>query len=315
MFFKATVCSDVMRLKFLFFLMCLISLFFIPIGSEEQIPNTSSNDAVSDTLSEMNFTLMEQYVTEGNNQFDAGNYQDAMISYDKSLSIFPNNTDVLYQKGRCLNNLGNYDEAIIVYDKVLSIDANYSDALKSRGLSLDNLGKTDEAIASYDQALSISPNDTGVLFLKGSTLGEIGKYDEAMTYFNQTINIDPTDTDALYQMGQTLEKVGRKDDAVAYYDKVLAIDPTNTEALNSKNLALGQPVTNQVQGSKLDQGILLVIGIIIAFIVGIIIIDRVRHRRRQKTDDIDLVVTDVGEKIDDAGKQTQTKEDDDWKGI
>jgi tetratricopeptide (TPR) repeat protein len=307
MFFKAPILVYIMKSTVVFFLIGMIPLFFIP-SSQGQTLQTTTNDTADQSL-----LLEEQYFSRGNTLFDSSDYKGAVSSYDKALSINPNDTDVLYQKGRAQNNLGQYDLALTTYDKVLSIDANYSDALKSKGITLDNLGRTDESLASYDQALSISPNDTGTLFLKGSLLEKLGRYDEAMTYFNKTLVVSPTDTDALYQMGQTLEKVGRKNDAIPYYDKALAIDPTNTAVLNSKNLAMGQPVVNQVQGSKMDQGILIAIGVIIAVIIAIIIVDRMRANRQGRRAVDKQVVSD--DKRFEKDEPTPTGDVDGWKGI
>jgi tetratricopeptide (TPR) repeat protein len=51
-----------------------------------------------------------------------GRYYGPIMYYDKALSINPNATDILHNKGIVLIKLVKYNEAIIVFDKILSLD-------------------------------------------------------------------------------------------------------------------------------------------------------------------------------------------------
>ena len=70
-------------------------------------------------------------------------------------------------------DLNNYNEAIILYDESLKIDPNDTFVLINNGIALSYLKKYEEAIVCYDNALRIDPNDTVVLRNKGITLNDL----------------------------------------------------------------------------------------------------------------------------------------------
>ncbi len=61
-----------------------------------------------------------------------GNYNLAIIYYDKALAIDPKNVDALTGKGNVLSHLGNQTEAAGFYDKALAIDPKNVDALTGK---------------------------------------------------------------------------------------------------------------------------------------------------------------------------------------
>ena len=62
------------------------------------------------------------------------------------------------QKGNALTKLERYEEAITSYDTTLTINPDNYEAWGNRGLTLYNLGKYEEAIVSYNKAIEINPD-------------------------------------------------------------------------------------------------------------------------------------------------------------
>lgn len=89
-----------------------------------------------------------------------GIYKDAIQTYDMALSITPDATDILGNKGIVLIKLGYYTEAIKIFDRILSIDANSVIGLYNKGTCLDKLGQHIQAKELHDKALKINPNYT-----------------------------------------------------------------------------------------------------------------------------------------------------------
>jgi tetratricopeptide (TPR) repeat protein len=105
---------------------------------------------------------------------DLGNYNGAILYYDKALAINPGEADVLYNKGNALYDLGNYNGAILYYDKALAINPKYEDALYNKGLALDSLGNYTGAIEFYNKTLAIDPKNTFALTNKDAILHMLG---------------------------------------------------------------------------------------------------------------------------------------------
>ena len=60
--------------------------------------------------------------------FAIGRFEDALASYDRALSIKPENAETLYHRGLALANLWRYDEAIVAWQRALTIDPRHPHA-------------------------------------------------------------------------------------------------------------------------------------------------------------------------------------------
>ena len=128
------------------------------------------------------------WITKGVALDELGKPQDAIVWYDKALSLDKNDTDAMYNKGVALDELGKPQDAIVWYDKALSLDKNDTDAMYNKGVALDELGKPQDAIVWYDKALSLDKNDTDAMDNKGVALDELGKPQDAIVWFDKALN-------------------------------------------------------------------------------------------------------------------------------
>jgi tetratricopeptide (TPR) repeat protein len=173
--------------------------------------------------------LAEQYYGEGINFTHAGQYNEALASYDKAVFIRPNNADAWLNRGVVLENLGRYSEAIDSYDKAIALQPASAEAWYGRGISLRKLGRYADAIFAYEKAIAINPSYVEAWLNRGVALDYLGRYDEA----------------------------------IASYDKVLALQPNHTLALENRKIAL----TKQNRFNPTSLGVLFVLLVIIAGVV------------------------------------------------
>ena len=131
------------------------------------------------------------WILLANNLKEKGNYSGAISIYDKSLSMKPNNKEIIANKGDTLNQMGNYSGAISIYDKALRIDNNYIYALDGKGWALLELGNYTQALPYFDKALQIDPTLVDALNFKGQTLYKFGNYTGAHYYLNKALQLDP----------------------------------------------------------------------------------------------------------------------------
>jgi tetratricopeptide (TPR) repeat protein len=169
--------------------------------------------------------LAEQYYSDGVNFSNAGQYADALASYDKAVFIRPNNADAWLNRGVVLENLGQFSDAVDSYDKAIILQPAYAEAWYNRGIALRKLGRYADAISSYDKAIAIRPSYIEALLNRGVALDYLGRYDEA----------------------------------VASYDRVLALQPDHTTARENRDIAL----TKQSRLNPTTIGALILIIIII----------------------------------------------------
>jgi tetratricopeptide (TPR) repeat protein len=126
-------------------------------------------------------------------------YDQAIVYFDKSIEISPNNY-AFVEKGNILyDQKKQYEKAVSQYDQALKIEVT-TDKLKMKAdaLYMTAREKTgnyslDDALDCYVEVLKRDPENPGALGGKGNTLREMKKHDDAITSLNQSIKIDPED--------------------------------------------------------------------------------------------------------------------------
>ena len=174
----------------------------------------------------------------GNDQFNKGNFREAIDSFDKALQIKPDDHEAWYGRGNALVNLGRYEEAIDSYDKALQIKPDYHEAWCNRGNALDDLGRYEEAIDSCDKAVQIKPDFHQAWFNRGNALVNLGRYEEAIDSYDKAVQIKPDYHEAWYNRGIALGNLGRYEESIDSYDKAIQIKPDKHEAWYGRGSAL-----------------------------------------------------------------------------
>lgn len=91
--------------------------------------------------------------------------------------------DIEYYQARRYFEKGEYSEAILLYEKSLSVNPSHTRALKDIGYSFQWTGRYDEAIAVFRKLLSIKPGDDKIKMALADTLAWQKKYPEAAAIF------------------------------------------------------------------------------------------------------------------------------------
>jgi len=87
---------------------------------------------------------------------DKGRIENANIVYDRMIELDANNVKAWYNKGYILLEIQNKpEEAIPFFSKSIQIFPQYTDAIYNLGLCYERLNRTDEARAQYKLALEI----------------------------------------------------------------------------------------------------------------------------------------------------------------
>ncbi len=71
---------------------------------------------------EYNLKTIDELSEIGKKQLDDGQYEDALNSFQKAISLNQNDPDLWNMKGIALRSLGRYNEAIECFNKSLEID-------------------------------------------------------------------------------------------------------------------------------------------------------------------------------------------------
>ncbi|WP_228052168.1 tetratricopeptide repeat protein, partial [Tychonema sp. LEGE 07199] len=189
----------------------------------------------------------EAWKKRGNEQYDLGDFEGALNSYDKALEFQPDYPEAWNNRGAVLNNLGRHEEAIAYYDKALEIEPDDHIPWKNWGNTLRKLGKLSEAITSLDKALEIKPDKHEVWINRGVVLHNLGRLEDARSSLDKALEIKPDYRVAWNNRGFALDDLGRHEDARSSYDKALEIKPDYRVAwINRSNTVSSATRHNQV---------------------------------------------------------------------
>ncbi|RCJ37938.1 prenyltransferase [Nostoc minutum NIES-26] len=178
------------------------------------------------------------WFNQGYEQCIAGNFVDAIISFDNALKFKPDYHDAWNNRGLALVNLGRYEEALACYDNALKFKPDYHDAWHCRGISLGYLGQHKQALASFDNALKFKPDYHDAWNNRGLALVNLEQYEEAIASHDSAIKIKPDYHEAWHNRGYALANLGELEEAIASYDNALKFKPDFHETWNYRGGAL-----------------------------------------------------------------------------
>jgi tetratricopeptide (TPR) repeat protein len=125
--------------------------------------------------------------------------------YVSDINTYSETKKLLYEawnnRGISLDKLGRHNEAIMSYDKVISLKPDKFEAWYNRGSTLDKLGRYKEAIASYEKAISLNPDEFKAWHMKGLICLKRGEYSESISCFDRVIAACPDKYDSHYSIG------------------------------------------------------------------------------------------------------------------
>jgi protein O-GlcNAc transferase len=166
------------------------------------------------------------------------NFAVAAELFERALSIQPNHSGSLNNRGIALFELHRYMEALGSFNRAVGIKPDFADALNNRGNTLRALARYAEALESYEVALRYEPGNATVLGNRGIALQSLKRNVEAVASYDRSLAIKPDNAEALNNRGVALLDLGRLDDAMASFDRALALKPQYVEALNNRGNAL-----------------------------------------------------------------------------
>lgn len=137
-----------------------------------------SNNFAYSADSQTNIADMDKIktVTEIGSLVNQKQYNIALEKCNSALEIYKDEADLYYWRATILASIGQHKEALVDYDKVVSLKPQDSTALVMRGICKSELQDTEGAIADFNQALHINPQDPSAYSMRACVKLEMGDY-------------------------------------------------------------------------------------------------------------------------------------------
>jgi tetratricopeptide (TPR) repeat protein len=175
-------------------------------------------------------------------------WRDSYTLFKHTIDVTENNYAIYGNFGNLLREAGQIDEAIDYYNKSLQINPNNYTVYSSLGCALAEKGKIEEAINCFQKAIELTKNrklnaNQGPGFAEAhynlaSLLSQQGQQEQAIEHLRIFLKIRPDDAEMHFNFGVLLQKQGKTDFAIESFRRALEIDPGYEKARIELNTAL-----------------------------------------------------------------------------
>ena len=149
------------------------------------VANTNPNQEASD------LELIESWFNLGLKQVSAGEFDKAIVSWEKALKIDPNLSEAWHNRGSALGRLGEYEKAVKSFQQALKIDPNNDRAWNDCAHALYQLQQWSDAVISWSNALKIMPANHLFWYNRGCALEQLENWTEAIISYEKSLEIKP----------------------------------------------------------------------------------------------------------------------------
>ncbi|NHI95026.1 MAG: tetratricopeptide repeat protein [Candidatus Lokiarchaeota archaeon] len=189
---------------------------------------------------------------------------EAMESYDKALTMDPNNFVALYGKGRLLasqnlnatalelfekaveikpnvipllieianisGSLGRFADAVFWYEKALLINDELTDALANNAITSIQIGKPERALECISRAIKLEPDNAGYWDRKGLIHLELQEFEEALNALNKALELEPNNENSIFKKGWALSRLKNYPESIKCFEKAIELNTSNEMA-------------------------------------------------------------------------------------
>ena len=182
--------------------------------------------------------LVALKLQHGMMQHNAGQLDQAVITYEDILKIDPRHLDAMHSLAMLFVQTLEWDKALKFLTKSLTIDHSNASVHINRGNVLIELNRLEEALQSFICAIQFESSNYLAYFNCGVVLQGLKRFEEAITAYDQAINFKIDYAEAYSNRGIVLQEIKRFDEALVSYDQALNIIPNYAEAYSNRGIVL-----------------------------------------------------------------------------
>jgi tetratricopeptide (TPR) repeat protein len=184
-------------------------------------------------------------------RMDAGDFDDAIEAFDKTMSVAFDRSEVHNNLAVALMAKGDLAGARTALDQAIETQKKYHTAWNNRGCVLYKDGRVRESIACFEESLLIHPTSVAMTNMGFGQLS-LDRLPEALSAFEESVKISET-AEAYNDKGIVLHRMGHCDEALVVFREALRLAPQFNDATkNLKALLAEHPTTDKLAEGEAD---------------------------------------------------------------
>jgi tetratricopeptide (TPR) repeat protein len=156
----------------------------------------------------------------------------AKANCESALRLNDQLPEVLIALGNVQIAAGEYPDAIKTFDGALALDAANADAMLGLARSYGFTGRNAEAVATYERNIRLRSADWRSYHELGRFYFRLGNFEAALEPFRRVMELTPGSALGLLNVGATLHSLGRIEEARDLYERSLTIERRPTALAN-----------------------------------------------------------------------------------
>ena len=180
-----------------------------------------------------NKAAAEKLVYEGIPYHDKGDYEGAIVRYNKALELDSCNMLALTEKALSLLSSGKYEESIMYCRKAIEKHPGEPELVNvyvTYGTATDDLKHTDASIDIYDEGIIQFPKAYSLYFNKGITLKSVQRVEEALSCFEKAATLNPRHAGTQNALARTLKSDVNRIPSILAFSRFFVLEPVSDRA-------------------------------------------------------------------------------------
>ena len=191
-------------------------------------------EAIKDcTLAIARSRLANAYFTRGRALRMSNHPAQAIVDFNKTEEIDPNDTWLYQNRARCYLLLNKPGEAIRDATRVIETWPDHADPYTIRGEAYSRAGRHEAALADQNTAIRLDPNKASFYVDRAYTYGGQRQYEKGIEDCNRALAIDASCAEALAGVDDTTSQAGRVREGVIDVEMALRKAPENPDFWNN----------------------------------------------------------------------------------
>lgn len=141
----------------------------------------------------------DDFTGRGFDSLSDGQYEEALRSFDRAVSVRPNSLRAWTGRGIALTGLSRYEEALKAFDRATSIaekegphvQASSASLWSSKGMIYFKLKNFGAAIIAFDKAVELNPGLAGAWYQRAVICALTGQKEQSVKYLSRAISLEP----------------------------------------------------------------------------------------------------------------------------